>query len=199
MLRSGFSQDRQAAQKTCSVCDRVFFPARMGQRVCGMTCARKVGPTDRKRERESDKKRAQALLSVKQLKARAQDAFNKFIRARDAHLPCVSCGIENPPMTPGGQWDAGHFKSRGSHPEMAFIEDNCHKQCKSCNAGAGKYPAKARTVAQHYEAELLNRIGPDRLAALNGPHPVLPLERDELIALEATYKQKLKALKEKTE
>lgn len=203
---SGFSQERVANQRTCSVCGGVFFPhpQRLAARVCGPKCGVRYGKrleAERKArqraERAADREKKQAFLSVKQLKALAQDAFNDFIRARDADLPCVSCGDTDPPMTPGGQWDAGHFLSRGAYPELAFNEDNCHKQCKSCNAGAGKYPAKERTVRAAYEIELERRIGPERLAKLKGPHPVLPLEKDALIAIRATYKAKLKELKEK--
>lgn len=133
-------------------------------------------------------------MPIKKVKASAQKAFNDWIRARDAHLPCVSCGEANPPVLPGGQWDAGHFLSRGAYPELAFNEDNCHKQCKSCNGGSGKFAHKNRTVSEKYEAELLRRIGPERLAILKGPHPVKKWTRDELIAIRDEYKAKRKEL-----
>jgi hypothetical protein len=145
-------------------------------------------------ERVETRKRREAIKTIAEHKADAQYWFRRYIRFRDRDLPCVSCGIENPPMKPGGQWDAGHFLGRGAYPELAFDEDNCHKQCKKCNAGGGKFAHKERTVNEKYEVELLNRIGPERLARLKGPHPVAKRTREELNALEATYKAKCKEL-----
>ncbi|MBC7602787.1 MAG: recombination protein NinG [Ramlibacter sp.] len=152
-----------------------------------------------RRDRVETKKKLESRKTPKQraatAKAKAQVPFNAYIRLRDADLPCVSCATTNPPMLPGGQWDAGHFKSRGAYPELAFNEDNCHKQCKVCNAGSGKFAHKERTVTEKYEAELLRRIGPERLAALHAPHPPLHYTDDDWKAVEATYKAKLAALK----
>ena len=146
-------------------------------------------------ERAHTRQRKESAKKISELVAEAQDAFNKFIHERDKDQPCISCGATNPPMTSGGQWDAGHFKSRGAFPELRFDEDNCHKQCKSCNGGSGKFAHKARTVSAMYEENLIARIGPERVARLNGPHPVPKLDRAELIELKATYRRKLKELK----
>lgn len=189
-------QPKEPKEREC-ICGNKFIPRRMEHVVCSPRCLIAKKKADAKAERESFKARKQAMKSVKKLKAEAQDAFNDFIRTRDADLPCVSCSTTNPPMQPGGQWDAGHFLSRGAYPELAFNEDNCHKQCKSCNAGSGKFAHKARTVSAAYEEELLRRIGPERLAALKGPHQVTPLDRQALIDLRATYKAKLKEIKAK--
>lgn len=180
-------------ERTC-ICGATFTPRRMEHVVCSPRCLIRKRKEDAKAERESFKARKEAIKTVKELKAEAQDEFNKYIRLRDAHLPCVSCGEKNPPMTPGGQWDAGHFLTRGGYPELAFDEDNCHKQCKSCNAGGGKFSAKARTVNEAYEEELLRRIGPERLARLRGPHSVKPLKKEELRQLKDTYRAKRREL-----
>jgi hypothetical protein len=149
-----------------------------------------------KAERAETRRRKEAAKTRRDLRPVAQDAFNAWVRARDAALPCVSCGATNPPMKPGGQWDAGHFLGRGAYPELAFNEDNCHKQCKSCNAGGGKFSHKARTVNDKYREELLRRIGPDRLAALEGPHPPAKLGEDDYRQITATYRARVKAMKE---
>ncbi|WP_298929192.1 recombination protein NinG [uncultured Ramlibacter sp.] len=195
MNRTAFKSVMQAT-KPCAVCHGPFVPARPMQRVCGMVCARKVPVIQRKQEAAETRARKEAIKKPSKSKAEAQDEFNKWVRARDAFLPCISCGTVNPPMKPGGQWDAGHFLSRGAYPELAFNEDNCHKQCKSCNAGSGKFSHKARTVSQAYEVNLLARIGADRLAALKGPHPPAMRSQDDFEQLKVTYRAKLKALKE---
>jgi hypothetical protein len=152
--------------------------------------AKQLKALDAKQTRE----RKQALMRVSEARALAQKEFNLYVRLRDASLPCVSCGVVSPRMLPGGQWDAGHFLSRGAYPELAFTEDNCWKQCKSCNAGAGKFSHKERTVSEKYEAELLKRIGPERLAALKAPHPPLKLSVAGYLELRDTYRQKRKEL-----
>ncbi|EMK2609095.1 TPA: NinG family protein, partial [Klebsiella pneumoniae] len=123
--------------------------------------------------------------------------FNAYIRARDAALPCISCGETNPPDLHGGQWDCGHFKTVGAYPELRFEERNAHKQCKSCNAGAGKYTAKELTVAQQYEAGLVARYGQEYVDWLNGPHEMTNYRREDFIRIRDEYRAKLKALKQR--
>lgn len=153
----------------------------------------------RRKERATDKERKEAVKSARELKPEAQDSFNAYIRYRDRHLPCVSCGETNPPMTSGGQWDAGHFLSRGSHPELAFDEDNCWRQCKSCNGGSAYTKANERVVSARYEEELLRRIGPERLARLKGPHPPAKRTADDFRALRDHYRGLLREMKKQNE
>ena len=181
--------------KVCNVCTLIFMQSRPMQNVCGPVCGGKVGKLARKAEREKTKERKQADKPIGYFRAQAQEVFNEFIRARDANLPCVSCQTTNPPMTRGGQWDAGHFLSRGAYPELAFNEDNCHKQCKSCNAGSGKFSHKARTVSQKYELEIVTRIGADRFAILRGPHELPHLKKEDYIAIRDDYRAKLKEVR----
>lgn len=185
--------------KPCIHCGKDFTPKYSAMQVacslrCAVSYAKKQREDKAKVERATDRQRKRDLMRLAEFRAEAQEAFNKFIRARDADKPCVSCNETNPPITPGGQWDAGHFLGRGAYPELALNEDNCHKQCKVCNGGSGKFAHKERTVTQKYEVELLNRIGPERLAALRAPHPPALLRRADYEALTATYRQKLKEL-----
>lgn len=180
--------------KECAECKTMFMPQRPMARVCSPRCALKTVKTAKVAERTRTKARKAAAETIPELKALAQTAFNAYIRARDADLPCISCDTLNPPMKPGGQWDAGHFLGRGAYPELRYNEDNCHKQCKSCNGGSGKFAHKSRTVAQEYEERLAARIGPDRLEALKAPHPPAKWTREELREIRATYQAKLKQL-----
>jgi hypothetical protein len=126
-----------------------------------------------------------------------QAVFNKFIRARDAEKPCVSCGREEVEQTVGGKWDCGHYLSVGSHPELRFEELNAAKQCKSCNGGSGRYAKKNHTVSASYRVELINRIGIERVEWLEGPHEHKHYSIEDLKAIKAEYKAKLKALEKK--
>lgn len=147
-------------------------------------------------ERAETKKRLRELRPLREFLAEAQAAFNAWVRARDEGLPCISCGELHPPeLGPGGAWDAGHFLSRGAHPEKRFMEDNVHRQCKVCNGGSAKSPAKALTVSQRYAIELQRRIGPERYAKLLEPIPVAKWTREQLTEITTTYRAKFKALK----
>ena len=195
-------------KKTCGnkACRAKFVPDRPFQKACGIPCGMVLGKEDL-----AKKKAKQALEQAKaerkqhredkaKLKTRnehlsdTQDAFNAYVRERDFDLPCVSCGDPNPPQRLGGQWDAGHFLSRGAHPELRFTEDNCAKQCKTCNGGSGRFRHKDRTVAARFELELLQRIGPDRLATLKGPHEPAKWTIEELNALKKHYRAETRKL-----
>ena len=75
--------------------------------------------------REKQKSRSQWL-------SEAQSAFNAYVRWRDRHQGCISCGRHVGGKF-GGNYDAGHFRSRGSAPHLRFHLWNVHKQCVKCN------------------------------------------------------------------
>ena len=189
-------------QPICKWCLHPFARSNSLQKVCTWTCGLKLAESERvKKEQKAFK--AETAVMKKAIKdkdraywiKKAQAAFNPFIRERDRDKPCVSCGVINPPITTGGQWDAGHFKTRGAYPELRFNEDNCHKQCKKCNGGSNNHSSKAKTVSEYFEDELIKRIGIERVEALKAPHPPAKWSIDELKEIEAHYKAKLKELR----
>jgi hypothetical protein len=158
------------------------------QAVCSTACAinlaeRKTHEAKQKAAAEDRKRTRAALVKLKpraQLVREAQTAFNAWIRARDAKLPCVSCGRYH-----DGQWHAGHYFSTGSSPDLRFDPANVHKQCSVCNnhLSGNLIP---------YRAELLRRIGQAELDRLEGPAKPDKLTRDELIEMKAYYVAKRK-------
>lgn len=58
--------------------------------------------------------------------AEAQEAFNKFIRARDKGKNCISCPSKK-------VVHAGHYKPAGSFSGTRFNEHNTNGQCLECN------------------------------------------------------------------
>lgn len=176
--------------KPCAHCSTPFNPQRMGQRVCSPRCAGRYVKEQKKAEAVQTRERKAALKRIPDLIREAQVVFNKFIRTRDHDQPCISCGAPPPDLSQlhAGR-DAGHYRSTGSASHLRFHEDNCHAQCVRCNQfGAGR--------AVDYRIALVVRIGLRRVEALesmNAPHK---WTREELIAIRATYTQKLKALKE---
>lgn len=177
--------------KSCVVCERVFVPERMGQVVCRGSCGIKKARADRlaaeRAERESVKRRKQALKKIPELIADAQVAFNAFIRERDKDKGCFVCGR---PFTdkPGQVQHAGHVRSRGAAGHLRFNEDNCMGECECCNGPHGAKPHQIKAGA-------IARIGQERFDALENDNTPHKWQRDELLAIKATYKAKLKEMK----
>ena len=106
-----------------------------------------------KEQRKKDAIRKEKLKTVGDYVKEAQVAVNKYIRARDRHKPCVSCG-SMPNDKIGGAFDAGHYRSRGSAGHLRFNLLNIHKQCVKCNRFKSGN-------AVDYRLGLIKRIGLD--------------------------------------
>lgn len=138
-------------------------------------------------ERRVDKAKREKLLRIPDLVKLAQRAFNAFIRERDrlAGHACISSGRALD--WTGNAVDAGHYRSTGAASHLRFNEDNCHAQSKHDNQWlAGN--------AVDYRINLVGRIGLDRVEALEASNEPHKWERDELLAIRATYTAKRKQL-----
>lgn len=174
--------------KKCKVCLLEFVPNTSLQKACSVACAIIIA-------RKSTEKVERKLLADRKLKLKtrsdwmkeAQVAFNAYIRARDKDLPCISCGTFDPKI----QYCAGHYLTVGAHPALRFEELNVHRQCNSnCNLN------RSGNIA-NYRIGLLLRIGEEKVKWLEGPHPARKYTIEDLQAIKADFKAKLKAL-EKT-
>jgi hypothetical protein len=114
-----------------------------------------------KREKKIKNRIAQrkyALKTASQWNKEAQAAVNRYIRARDRNKPCVSCGCDLS-VNYGGTTDCGHYRSRGSASHLRFNLLNMASQCSRCN----RY--LSGNIVE-YRKELINRIGVERVEAL---------------------------------
>jgi hypothetical protein len=181
-------------------CRKKFAPVRSTlEQCCSPECAIAWSRTDAGQRFVEQRKRREARaakaafrekhIKLSELKQKAQDAFNAWIRERDRNFPCVSCGRFdlNDPLT-GGGWDAGHFRTVGACPQLRYEPDNCHRQCKHCN--------KYRAQSVEHRLGVLARIGSERLSWIEGHHPEVKWDRDQLRAIEAHYKSELKILQQ---
>ena len=179
-------------RKACKQCGSSFAPARPMQSVCSPICASRKVKADRKAEVQTTRARREAIKTIPQLIKEAQIAFNAYIRARDAGKPCICCGRteELGYGVSAHGWDCGHYRSTGSASHLRFHEDNAHRQLVLCNRyGAGR--------AVDYRVGLIQRIGLARVEALecnNTPHK---WTAEELRAIKAEYRAKLKELGQK--
>lgn len=171
----------------CKTCEKPFIRFRSTQSVCGPRCAQKSVKADKRREAEETRARRVALKSRRDWLSDAQVAFNRWVRARDAALPCISCG-----KATGSNWDAGHYLTVGARPELRFTPDNCHKQCVKCNQHLHGNTAM-------YRVGLIARIGLERVEALEGPHPPAKWSVDELRTMRDAFRLLTKQELEKHE
>lgn len=143
-------------------------------------------------ERAETRKRKEAIKTIPQLIKEAQVEFNRFIRLRDRGKPCICCGLPLGEGEVGGAYDCGHYRSTGSASHLRFNEDNAHAQRKQCNRyGAGR--------AVDYRIGLINRIGLERVEALESDNRVRKWTREELIQIRDHYRALNKLAKKESE
>lgn len=136
-------------------------------------------------ERQDTKAKLIALEPLEYFLKKAERACNAYIRARDAGQGCISCGRHDADV-----WNAGHFISVGANRTLRFHEDNIHLQCaRPCNKDKGGN-------IHEYRKGLQKKIGPERLAYLDGWHEPVKMTREKAEGIERYYKAKLKQLKE---
>ncbi|QJI21431.1 MULTISPECIES: recombination protein NinG [unclassified Pseudomonas] len=181
-------------RKRCPECRVMFTPARGSQAVCGeIECAIAYGKSEKgqasAKKALADVGRRDIKVRKEKLKSRAdhlkdtQIAFNAWVRARDAELPCVSCGRHHQ-----GKYDAGHYRTVGSNPALRFEPKNCHRQCSPCNT-------RLSGNIVNYRIELVKRIGAEEVEWLEGPHEAKKYTVEELKAMTADYRAKTRELK----
>lgn len=184
---------KPAKPKKCRVatCRALFVPSRMGQAVCSPACALIDGPRHAPKARKAlaDIERKDIKVRKEKLKSRAdhakdtQQAFNEWVRLRDADLPCVSCGRHH-----DGQYHAGHYRTVAANPAIRFEPLNVHKQCAPCNNH------KSGDIV-NYRIELVKRIGAEAVEWLEGPHEPKKHTVEQLKAMTAEYRAKTRELK----
>ena len=168
-------------QRKCKWCGEIFTPERSFQPCCGIPCAieyaKKKNALNKKKAQNRAKKAFKAQ-DVPTLKKIAQQVFNRYIRLRDQHLPCISCGHNG-----DRQFHAGHFMSQGGNGALRYNEDNCHKQCSICN----NY--KSGNLA-NYRINLIKKIGLDRVKALEENRTTKKYDVAELKQIIDKFKKK---------
>lgn len=179
-------------QKKCAVrsCRAPFMPAKPFQTWCSPDCAIVIARAkqDKQRMAIEQRERREIKAAKERVKPRsehlkeAQAAFNAWIRERDSLLPCISCGRHHQ-----GKYDAGHYRTVGSNPALRFEPLNCHKQCVPCNQH------KSGDIV-NYRINLVQRIGAEAVAWLEGPHEPKKYSIEDLKAIKADYRQRLRDL-----
>lgn len=185
---------KPAKPKKCRVatCRASFVPAKPFQSWCSPDCAVAIirQRQDKQRKSFAQRERREIKVRKEKLKSRAdhlkdtQQAFNAWIRARDAGQPCISCGT-----TADVQYCAGHYRTTAASPELRFDPLNVHLQCnRNCNMG------KSGNLLG-YRPGLIEKIGIDAVEWLEGPHEPKKYTVEQLKAMTAEYRAKTRELK----
>ncbi len=171
---------RKCALQTCR---NPFEPRTMTHTCCSPACAEQFVVAEK--VRKDRKERQEGLAKLKRRAdwmKEAQAALNAWIRlVRDAGKPCISCGRFHT-----GQNHAGHFLARGSHPQLALVEDNLALQCQPCNVHLSGNQLMFRRG-------LIERIGVARVEALESDNTPRKYSIEELQAMKASYRAKIRA------
>lgn len=137
-----------------------------------------------RQERAQDRQRKQAMKIRQDWVKEAQAELNKWVRlVRDAGKPCISCGRHHQ-----GQTHAGHYLSRGAHPNLALVEMNVHLQCAPCNTHlSGNQVNFRRGLIERYDVELVESLESDNMPR--------KYSIDELRAIKEHYQRLVREMK----
>jgi hypothetical protein len=187
---------RKIKPKRCRQCKEEFVPWNSTQVCCDYQCAIEYIKDKNERnlqrditkakqvERREIRKRKEKLKSKSDWLKEAQNACNAYIRERDKGLPCISCG-----NTRDVKYCAGHYKTRGGHPELRFHPFNIHRQCDwNCNLNLSGN-------ISNYRPALIEKIGLKNVEWLEGEHEPQNWSIDDIKEIKKYYKEQLKLLR----
>jgi hypothetical protein len=172
--------------KKCRNCKEVFTPYTTLQKYCTKSeCIGVfVAETKAKKWAKDKREKKAELMTVTDWVKIAQTAFNAFIRERDKDKGCISCG-----KSLNKKFDAGHYHNANNNWSVRFDEYNVHGQCVECNQH------KHGNLIE-YTYNLPKRIGHEMMDdLLRRRNQTRKFSIEELKEITATYKQKLKELK----
>lgn len=160
----------------------MFIKERSLQKTCSIKCA--IIDGKQKSWKKEKSQRREKIMTASAWRKALQSVVNAFIRERDKGRKCISCD-----KTLRGKYDAGHFYSVGSYPNLRYHEDNIHGQCVHCNQ-------HLHGNLIEYRKSLIERIGEDRVDYLDSiKNQELKITIPEIKEKIELYKKRIKALK----
>lgn len=195
---------RKPVRRTCKICKTKFTATfdnvwwccpEHGFEYSQQLLAKKKIEAERKRKQEAQQERRElkirkvALKTKPQWKKEAQAAFNKYVRLRDAGLPCISCGSA-PEQKFGGTMDCGHYRSRGAAAHLSFNLHNTAGQCARCN----RHDSGAQKA---FEQGLIERIGAEKVEALNNDNSTRKFDIPYLKRIKSIFTRKARVLEKR--
>ena len=182
---------KKVKRKRCKECEQLFTPTfNTVQMVCSPICAIKYSKRLKSKQNDDlqdafiEKKQKETLST---LLKNTVSTCHLYIRLRDKHKPCISCGCNW-----HKDFHAGHFYKAELFSTIKFNEYNINGQCQKCNL-------RKEGNESEYSVNLPKRIGTeafeelDYLASLE-KQTNFKWDRQELIKIRNYYKRKIKEL-----
>jgi hypothetical protein len=159
------------------------------QRVCGLDCAIKQARVDRqeKARKEAVRARKDGLENLKTLSDHKRDTqvlFNLYIRTRDMHRPCISCG-QSPYQ---GQRHASHYRPRSTASQLSYNFLQVWASCAQCNS------SKSGNITE-YRIALAQILTPSQLEGIEYNNDKAHFDKDYLKRFQEILKRKIKYYK----
>lgn len=186
--------------KKCKICKEKFTPIRSSlEPTCDnydckvayalIVVEKQKIAKDKKAKDEWSKEKKVLRDNTKKLseyEAEAKKSFQKFIRLRDAGLPCISCNNSKT-----NDWAGGHFFPAGIYSGLMFDERNCHKQCNThCNKFlSGNLLEYRKGLVLRYGEEFVSN-----LESISNEKRNYKYTKSELIAKKLQYDIKIKEI-----
>lgn len=174
-------------------CQATFTRERDGQDVCGYQCGlnlhryREARALERKRLRAARELKARKLATKtnKEHADDAQAAFNAYVRVRDHHLPCISCGRPNDGRHAR---HASHFRSVKACKALRYHLHNVNASCFQCNT------AESGALLE-YRIGLVRKLGAARVEWLECQNAPTRYSIEYLNRIKQVFTRRTKHLK----
>ena len=169
--------------KKCKICFTEFIVERFNQKTCDYKCAIVLAKEKHAVKVKKEWKLEKAVLRHKlktlgEYEAEAKKSFQKWVRLRDSHKACISCG-----STTSDLFDGGHYFKAELFSGLIFDPRNCHKQCRKCNRFLGGNELQ-------YRLGLVKRFGIDFVEQLEADSigkRIYKFSKEELIDKKNKY------------
>jgi hypothetical protein len=141
-----------------------------------------VKASQERQERKENKEAKQRIKTRSEWLKEAQAVWNRYVRARDAGLPCASCGAR-PAQKMGGTMDCSHYRSVGSAAHLRFHLHNAAAACVRCNRELSGNIVELRKG-------LISRIGIAKVEAIEANNQIRKFDINYLKRLKKVFKKK---------
>jgi hypothetical protein len=170
--------------KKCRECAELFTPRTSLQVACSIKCALILQKKQAIKKAQKEKRDWYSEnKTLGNWEAEAKKVFQKWVRLRDANLPCMACGT----MT-AKEWHGGHLYKAEIYSGVIFDERNVHKCCSKCNVFLGGNELNFRSnLEKKFGLEWVKSLEEDAHATRQKKYT-----KEELKSIKEIYQRRIK-------